>query len=391
MAFYDGWFNRNQKVELQTPKTRLEEVQETIMDTINMRYIDIPKPIESKAYDWVLFGPHNSFPLDLLEYKNSSSLHASIIDSKSKLISGEGFVYATTKEESNQWIIENFKLIPFWRKLDEIFFMVARDQETFGYSAFEVIYSMDHTRIVDMNWIDASRIAPAKRDDNGKINSYYYSENWKDIRNCVPREIPVWNPNSKDTRQIVVIKYMDNNMDYFSLPNYYSALKWIKCDALMADYNYSALQNGFSPSIVFKFYKKPTPEERRMNADAIKAQHSGTRNAGKALIFYADGKELAPDVDTLDATNIDQRLIQVADQIVQQIISGHKAHPQLLGIQTPGKLGYSSELLQSWEIFNNMVIKPERKLILDAFKEVLIYNGVTNANIQELTPIKIVQ
>jgi predicted nucleic acid-binding Zn ribbon protein len=128
-----------------------------------------------------------------------------------------------------------------------------------------------------------------------------------------------------------------------------------------------------------------------MNAEAIKAQHSGTKNAGKALIFYADGKELAPDVDTLDATNIDQRLIQVADQIVQQIISGHRVNPAIVGISIPGKLGYSNELLQSWEIFNTMVIKPERKLILDTFKEVLIYNGVTTANIQELVPIKIVQ
>jgi hypothetical protein len=159
----------------------------------------------------------------------------------------------------------------------------------------------------------------------------------------------------------------------------------------MGEYNLAAINNGFSPSIVFKFYKKPTPEERRMNADAIKAQHGGAKNAGKAIILYSDGKDLAPDIDTLDATNIDQRLLQVADQIVQQIVTAHRAHPQLLGIQTPGKLGYSSELLQSWEIFDAMVIRPERKLILDAFKEVLIYNGVSRVSIEPLVPIKIIQ
>ena len=36
-----------------------------------------------------------------------------------------------------------------------------------------------------------------------------------------------------------------------------------------------------------------------------------------------------------------------------------------------------------------MVIRPERKLILDAFKEVLVYNGVARVSIEELTPIKI--
>ena len=128
-----------------------------------------------------------------------------------------------------------------------------------------------------------------------------------------------------------------------------------------------------------------------MNAEAIKAQNGGAKNAGKAIIFYSDGKELAPDVDTIDATNIDQRLLQVADQIVQQIVTAHRAHPQLLGIQTPGKLGYSSELLQSWEIFDKMVIMPERKLILDAFKQVLIYNGIARVQIEPLVPIKIIE
>jgi hypothetical protein len=180
-------------------------------------------------------------------------------------------------------------------------------------------------------------------------------------------------------------------MDYYSLPNYYSALRWIKADALMAEYNLAAINNGFSPSIVFKFYKKPSPEERRYNSEAIKSQHGGAKNAGKAIILYSDGKELAPDIDTLDATNIDARLLQVADQIVQQIVTAHRAHPQLLGIQTPGKLGFSTELLQSWEIFDKMVIQPERKLILDHFKQVLIYNGIARIEIEPLVPIKIIE
>ena len=198
-------------------------------------------------------------------------------------------------------------------------------------------------------------------------------------------------PNEQNTRQLMFIQYEENNMDYYSLPNYYSALRWIKCDFLMSEYNLGAINNGFSPSIVFKFYKRPTPEERRMNAEAIKAQHGGPKNAGKAIILYSDGKDLSPDIDTLDATNIDSRLITVSEQIIQNIITAHRAHPQLLGIQVPGKLGYSSELLQSWEIFDKMVVQPERKLIFDAFKEVLVYNGVARVHIEDLQPIKIIE
>jgi len=108
---------------------------------------------------------HNQFHIDLLEYRNSSAIHDSIIEGKTALIAGNGFLFGATREESNQFIIDNWKLIPFWRKLDNTFWKVSRDQETFGYSCFEVIYSMDRTRIVDINWIDASRIASGRRDE----------------------------------------------------------------------------------------------------------------------------------------------------------------------------------------------------------------------------------
>ena len=385
MALFD--FMRSKQPE----KPEVKDLGGSILDTINMRNIDLPMPKEHKGFDWVLFGPNNSFPMDLLEYRNSSSIHDSIIESKTALIAGQGFLFEASRELSDRFIVDNWKLVPFWRKLDRIFAQVVRDQQTFGYSCFEVIYSMDRTRVVDLNWIDASRIAMGKKNEFGEVKSYYYSDNWSNTRQYPPREIEAFDPNAEGVRQLVFIKYEDNNMDYYALPNYYSALRWIKADALMAEYNLAAINNGFSPSIVFKFYKKPTPEERRMNAEGIKSQHGGAKNAGKAIIFYADGKELAPDVQTLDATNIDQRLIQVSEQIIQNIITAHRCHPQLLGIQTPGKLGYSSELLQSWEIFKNMVILPERKLVLDAFKQVLVYNGVARIDIEELTPIKIIE
>lgn len=387
MALFD--FFSKQEV----PNLPLQKVfdEGSSIESILLRGIELPTPKEQKDADWVLFGQNNSFPKDLLEYKNTSAIHDAIIEGKTSLIAGSGFLFDDTRDLSDSFIVNNWKLVPFWRKLDKVFWMVARDQQTFGYSAFEVIYSMDKTRIADINWIDASRLAIGKKNSLGQVESYYYSSNWSNIKQNPPRKIEAWNPNGTELRQLMFIKYDDNNMDYYALPNYFSALRWIKADGLMADYNLSAIENGFSPSIVFKFYKKPTPEERRMNAEAIKRQHGGVKNAGKALIFYADGKELAPDVSTIDATNIDQRLLQVADQIVQQIISGHRAQPELLGIPTPGRLGGSTDLLQAWNIFNTMVIKPERKLILDAFKEVLIFNGVNRVSVEELTPIQIVQ
>jgi hypothetical protein len=337
-----GLFDRFKKVEVtqQEPK---KERGESFLDSIDFRSVDIPKPKEELRYDWVLFGPNNSYPLELLKYRNESAIHSAIIDSKSTLISGGGFLFADTREASMRFIVDNWKLIPFWRKLDNVFYLVTKDQQTFGYSCFEVIYSMDRTRIADINWIDASRIACGKKDEFDNIKEFWYCEDWTNTRKYEPRRIEAYDPNGEAVRQLVFIKEVENDMDYFALPSYHSALKWIKADAMMGDYNLAALSNGFSPSIVFKFYKKPTPDERRFNSEMIKAQHSGVKNAGKAIIFYADGKELSPDVDPINTSNIDNRLL------------------------------------------------PERKKVLDYFKEILVYNGISKVDIEELTPIEIIE
>lgn len=383
-SLFDGLFNRQPR-ETIVDRAPQDKILSDVAEILKFGALDMPKPIESRNRDWVTFGTHNSFPLELIEYKNGSSLHAAILESKSKLIAGDGLMFAETEEESKQWLIDNVSKVPFFSKLDYVFSQVSKDQELFGYSCFEVIYSMDHTKIVDMNWIDASRIASGKMNDEGKIEEYYYSENWRNIQYNPPKKIDAFDPNKPSTRQLVFIRHQESNMDYFSLPSYYPALKWIKADNLMADYNLAAITNGFSPSIVFKFFKKPTPEERRVIVESIKGQHGGAKNAGKAIFLFSDGRDLAPEVQTLDVTNLDNRLLQVADQVVQQIISGHRAYPALQGIQTPSRLGYSTEMKDSWQIFDTMVIKPDQEFLLDYFKMVLRYNGINELYLKRLT------
>lgn len=387
MGLFD--FNFRKPISATTKVEPDNYEQGDIFDIINMRAIDLPIPTTTRGADWVLLGPNHSFPKDLIDYKNNSSLHASIMESEALLVAGNGILFAKDRASSDAWIIENFKLVPFWRKLDSIFTQVSKDQVLFGYSCFEVIYSMDRTRIVDMNWVDASRVACGKIDDAcGRIEEYYYSDNWANTRNNPPKEIEAFNTNEDGLKQLMFIKYDTNNMDYYSLPDYYAALKWIKADGLMASYTLSAIKDGFSPRTVVKFFKKPTPEERRMNSEALRGQNHGPEGQ-KIMIMYSDGKELAPEVTTIESTNIDQRMVAVGDQIVQQIVSAHRCHPALVGIPTGAKLGSSTDIIQSWFVYNTMVIKPTRKLILDAFKEVLVYNGVTGISIEEVSPIDV--
>jgi hypothetical protein len=65
MALFDGFFNRQPKetMVVQSPQDRIFN---DVAETIKLGNIELPKPVESKYREWVTFGPHNQFPLDLI-------------------------------------------------------------------------------------------------------------------------------------------------------------------------------------------------------------------------------------------------------------------------------------------------------------------------------------
>ena len=72
----------------------------------------------------------------------------------------------------------------------------------------------------------------------------------------------------------------------------------------------------------------------------------------------------------------------------QEILVGHKVtNENLVGISTPGKLGSSSELLQSYELYYNTVIKPENYTLLKSLNKIMSYNGMNDIIVSKDTPI----
>jgi len=64
-----------------------KSIGESIVEALNMKNIELPKPKEQKGFDWVLFGMNNQFPIDLLEYRNSSLLPEAMREASIQLIS----------------------------------------------------------------------------------------------------------------------------------------------------------------------------------------------------------------------------------------------------------------------------------------------------------------
>jgi hypothetical protein len=349
------------------------------------KLVTAPKPVESAKYDWVLNGVNNSFPKELIELKNNSGIHSAILESSTRMIVGTGIQYDLDLAKSDSIyntldpvIKEKLKrllseLNPNLN-LNQIMYNVIRDYNTYGYCFIEAIWNMDHSAPIRLNYIDASKIAIGKKDENDEITHFYYSKNWTDTK-VTPIRIGKFDPNKKDEgNQLIFINRYSQGNEYYGLPAYYSAVKWIQCDGSLASTNLNSVENGFSPNVLIKYFVDPSETQK---ADLVSSFKRSMTGVGQKLLFlFWPDKENAPEIEPLNIENFNDRMIGLNDMIVQQIISAHRIHPALASIQTPGKLGYSNELISAYKIYFESVIRPEREIFESILTKIFRMNGI---------------
>lgn len=350
-----------------------------IVVSINLQNSDFPKIKEIKNKDWVNFGEDNLYPNQLIDLYNSSAIHQSIITQKAKMISGNGFEY-NDENLSYEQQIEFQKMLRFFDNevsLTTFLDLISGDWELFGSIAIEIIWSRDFTKIVRFKRVNPSYIRSGKLDE-GKVNSYYYSKDWGNVRNNPPVEIPAFDIlNKTDYSQLLYVKKYNPNTEYYGVPSYVSAINWIKADAQIGVFHNMNIKNGFNPGIVLHFTKKPNSfEEREIIVNELKKQYSGARNSGKPLVFFSDGAENRTQIDTIQPSDLDKQFTVIHNQIVTQICSAHRVvSTELFGISIPGKLG-NADVSIAYNIFENTVIAVERKVIQTLINDLLLINGI---------------
>jgi len=84
---------------------------------------------------------------------------------------------------------------------------------------------------------------------------------------------------------------------------------------------------------------------------------AGARNAGKVVVLTSKDRETAPDISMMDANKLDEAFADVQTSIVNNIAYAHQISPVVMGVATSGKLGATSEILDSFAIFSNTKLK----------------------------------
>ena len=357
-------------------RTRMENTQHT-MD--KLKFANINKAgsvrvnmLEQKTDQYVKFGQYNSFPNDLIELYNNSSIHNTCVNAIVDGIVGEGL---TSEPE---FIID--KANTSGESWNDIFRKVAKDYKLYGGYAIEVIWSKSRNKIAEVYHIDFSWLRAKEKNYRGQIPGYYVSDEWSEQYRYGQAPIddmpylPCFNPNTnvEEPKQVLVYNPYRPGQKYYPLPDYVGALRVIDLDTEVDNFHINNIMNGLAPSLMVTTFTNANEEEREAIERMLQLQYAGTNNAGNLMYIDVDSPENAPKVEPIPQNGADGYYTTINDMVTQKILTAHRiTSPMILGIKTPGQLGGRDEVTDAYLLLVNTVIRPYQQDILQVFEDLL--------------------
>jgi hypothetical protein len=330
------------------------------MSNIQAINLSAYEPVEAVETEnragWINYGQNNLFPQHLITLYYNSPIHNALTNSIAYMIEGKGT--GTILDNALQGIAFDLKLQ--------------------GSFCAEVIWSMDFTRVVQINHLpfENCRLAYDKEEDD--VTGIWYSRDWANSRSKKgkPEFIPSFNPSiaQEQPRQIIYAHGMMAGSSYYAKPDYFGALNYVELSYQMGMYHVNNILNGLFPSFIINFLNGiPQKEEREAIRREWETRLSGASNAGKFLMTFNEDPTRAPQIESFPLSDADKQYQFLSEETAKQIMVGHRVvSPLIHGIRdTTGFGSNKDEMVVGLEIFNNQVIKPYQRIIERVFTPIL--------------------
>jgi hypothetical protein len=339
-----------------------------------------PEFMEKRGVGYIEFGSNNDYPGYLLDMYNKSAKHNAIVRGKVNYITGNGWATKEADPAAEMFI----KKANDYENLNDLTRKVSIDIEVFGGAYLELIWSEVGGMLTTVNHIDYTKIRSNK--DN---TSFWYKKDWKDSREK-STEIPAFNTQVRQGKQILYIKEYRPGMDTYALPGYMGALNYILSDVEVSKHVLGNAQTGFSASKLITLPNgEPSNEEKGNIEKRFEKRFTGADGKKFILNFVtgADRKAIVEDLGTSDLTKED--FGRVDSMIQQNIFAGHQiTTPSLFGIAEPGKMGTRTEMRDGYEIFKSTYCNDKQQFLESVFNMLARLKGATqDMYIQPVEPI----
>ena len=340
------------------------------IDVINLAQYEAPQIVESKQKEWVTFGENNSYFQFLIDRYRKSATNMSIINNVTRLMYGKGLGVIDASRKPSEYA----QAMSIFNK--DCMRKLCFDLKTLGQCAIQVHYSDDHKKILKAFHMDMNLVAMEKCDEYGKINGYYYSDNWSDIKKFPPKRFPAFET-SKEKVEILCVKPYAVGMKYFATPDYVAGTAYALLEEEISDYLINEVQNGFSGTKVVNFNNgQPDIETQNLLQSQIKQKLTGSKGQ-RVIVGFNNNKETATTVDDIPLNDAPDHYQFLATECEKKIMVSHSiTSGLLLGLGSTNGFGSNAdELKNAFVLFDNMVIRPLQQLLIDALEQILNYNG----------------
>lgn len=330
-----------------------------------------PKLEENKTKNWVLNGKNNNFYQYVIDRFNGSPTNSAIITSYIDLIYGNGLM--ARNKNMPAWI--NFLTILNPKELRKI----ISDFELFGEASFQVIKTKDGKDINSIYHIPKQLVVPALENEDGDIEGYFYCKDWKDTNKYKPEYFPSFGT-SNESIEIYCIKPYKAGKNYFSDPDYLSALPYCEMEEELANFYINSIKKGLSAGYVINIPDGGTltPEQKDELEDKIKKKLTGSPNAMNFVISF-NGRDAEITIIPFPVNDAQHKQWEyLTGESRQQIMTAHRVvSPKLFGIMSEGGLGNNANELDEAEgQLMKRVISPKQRILLEAIEEVLVFYGI---------------
>ena len=324
---------------------------------------------------FVNYGADNLFPQYLIDLFHSSSTHNALTTTIATMVFGEGF---DATDLDGRLAFDQWNLNDELRK-------ACVDFQIQGGFALEVNWSLDRTTIANVSHLPFENIRSGFVNEEEQVDYYYYSKDWSSKRAEVD-EICTFDPerNLDHPTQILYVKPFSPGSFYYPKPCYTGSIDYIELDKEIGKYHINNMLNGMAPSYRVHFLNGIPPEEERNRIRMdIERQMTGAGNAGKFIVTYSDDPERRPIFEPFELSDAHNQYQFLSEEVTAKIMVGHRVtNPQMFGVAVPGKLGGGGELAESADLFEQNVVRPNRRIVEETVQTLLRASGLDSTVVQ---------
>ena len=367
--------------------------------SINLETATAPIIQEVRGRDYIEYGTddwRNLYPQFLIDLYYNSSTHAAIINSTAEMIAGENLIVADEGVNLEAYV----KLKKFMRhanskeSLHQVIKKVAFDFKLQGAYALHVVWNRERTEIAEIYHVPVERVRAGRPNAMGKVDTYFISADWSNVRTHKPYPIAAFNVNDRTSgSQLIYTGSYSPNMDIYHTPDYLAACNWALVDQRVAEFHLNNIENGFSGSYFISFANGiPTAEERRQIEQSLADKFTGAKNSGKFVLTFSDDKTRTPEITPISVSDADKQYLALQELLVQNILTGHRVTSKtLLGIDsTNGFSSNTDELINAANFYQNTVVRGFQLNILDTLQTIFSVNNMDlEVEFVQLKPITV--